>query len=189
MRRTVVAVLLLFAGTAHAMTIWCFGDSITANYCDNLAAWRPSDVVVNAGVGGERTLEGVARAADLLASMPVPDVVVLEEGTNDCFWWLDTHDDDTWGAEIAADRLTAIRQLFLDAGAQVITATTVGRLKGRSDASQWLRYYRARMRALVPRVEFALRSSLLYDGIHPNGTGQLLLTMRVEQAIRRLLRP
>ena len=61
----------------------CFGDSITAGkYPDHLAELRPDLEIVNAGVGGNITAQGLARMeADVLSRKP--DVVLIMFGTND----------------------------------------------------------------------------------------------------------
>jgi len=74
-----------------------FGDSITQGYGDDdsrvqkgypprlqalLAQRGQSAVVINAGLGGETTAEGVSRLGSVLAQNPA-DVLLLMEGTND----------------------------------------------------------------------------------------------------------
>ena len=61
----------------------CFGDSITAGkYPDHLAELRPDLEIVNAGVGGNTTGQGLARIeADVLSRKP--NVVLIMFGTND----------------------------------------------------------------------------------------------------------
>lgn len=88
----------LAPGRAAAQTTYiAFGDSITAGYHDDPARARPgypprleallqqrgkSAVVVNAGLNGETTAEGVTRLSSVLASQP-GNTLLLMEGTND----------------------------------------------------------------------------------------------------------
>jgi lysophospholipase L1-like esterase len=106
MRRSLpwLAAALMLASSAGAQTApktyVAFGDSITKGIGDDPA--RPSQgypfrlqtllqtvgqsvTVVNAGVGGERTPEGLSRIDAVLAGVPVKpgDGLILMEGTND----------------------------------------------------------------------------------------------------------
>lgn len=70
-------------------TILAFGDSLTAGYGVNEAQSYPTVLaelsdrtVINAGISGETTSEGLARLPGVLAETN-PDLVILLEGGND----------------------------------------------------------------------------------------------------------
>ena len=87
--------LILLAGalSAGAQTIVCFGDSLTAGrgaepgnaYPDflrkDLAATGYHVTIVNQGVSGDTTKDGLARLGDVLRAHP--SIVILELGAND----------------------------------------------------------------------------------------------------------
>ncbi|MCI5148713.1 MAG: hypothetical protein D3916_04870 [Candidatus Electrothrix sp. MAN1_4] len=86
-----IAAVLLIISLSHADTVVCFGDSITEGrgetpYPTNLQNMYDSSSagtqVINAGVGGEITYEGVNRLGGVLAAYP-PDYVLIMEGAND----------------------------------------------------------------------------------------------------------
>ncbi len=95
MIRTAAALLLLSLASlvAHAQTIVCFGDSLTAgqgaapgnSYPDflrkDLAAAGFHGTVVNQGVSGDTTKDGLSRMAQVLRAHP--SIVILELGAND----------------------------------------------------------------------------------------------------------
>jgi len=70
-------------------TILAFGDSLTAGYGVNEAQSYPTVLaelsdrtVINAGISGETTAEGLARLPEVL-SQTNPDLLILLEGGND----------------------------------------------------------------------------------------------------------
>ncbi len=85
--------LLLPCFTLHAQTIVCFGDSLTAGYGAPAGASYPDDlrktlaqagspaVVLNQGISGNTTKDGLARIDAVLRLHPA--IVVLEFGAND----------------------------------------------------------------------------------------------------------
>lgn len=96
MRTRLLSVLLLIAGCAPDVpnldspgrTIVCLGDSITSgvgtgpgeSYCDLLAG-KLGVEVINAGVPGDTTEDGLARVEEVLAQDPW--MVIVELGGND----------------------------------------------------------------------------------------------------------
>jgi len=96
-----VAALLLAAPAAAEVRILAFGDSITLGYGDSasgggypqrLQSWLRGDgfpvTVLNRGIGGETTAQGLARIGSVLDEGG--DLLLLMEGTNDVFRNLST---------------------------------------------------------------------------------------------------
>lgn len=81
MRFLVVFLLALSASRVEAETILVAGDSIAYGLAPYLAAVRPNDVIVNAGMAGDVS-RNVERFVARFDAQPV-DTVVLEYGTND----------------------------------------------------------------------------------------------------------
>ncbi len=95
MLRSVLFLFFLasFASGAHAQTVVCFGDSLTAGYGaapghaypdylrKDLAAAGYQVTIVNQGVSGDTTKDALARFPAVLQAHP--EIVVLELGAND----------------------------------------------------------------------------------------------------------
>ena len=93
MLRRIFALLCLLAGSlaAHAQTVVCFGDSLTAGYGAPAGASYPDDLrkllagshatILNQGISGNTTKDGLLRVNAVLALHPA--IVVLELGAND----------------------------------------------------------------------------------------------------------
>jgi len=91
--RLAVLPLLLLPLAAHAQTVVCFGDSLTAGYGAPAGASYPDDlrntlaqagspaVILNQGISGNTTKDGLARVSQILRLHPA--IVVLELGAND----------------------------------------------------------------------------------------------------------
>jgi lysophospholipase L1-like esterase len=129
-----VCVLVLSAGAASAQTRYvAFGDSITEGVGDDpereekgypprleellVQAGRDA-VVVNRGVGAERTPEGLSRIDDVLAEGG--DVLLLMEGTNDITRFI-SHETTSFNLRAMADRAEA-------RGFEVVHATLIPRI-------------------------------------------------------------
>lgn len=69
--------------TVPRPVVWLFGDSITGLYCQPVQAAHPEWELRCAGVGAERTADGLPRLRDLLSTATSPAVVLIEEGVND----------------------------------------------------------------------------------------------------------
>ena len=91
--RLAALLLLLPSLAATAQTVVCFGDSLTAGYGAPAGASYPDDLrktlaqsgsratVVNQGISGNTTKDGLARVDAILKLHP--DIVILELGAND----------------------------------------------------------------------------------------------------------
>lgn len=82
-----------YAAPLHQQVVVCFGDSLTAGYGSQPGATYPDFLradlardgypvtVINRGVSGETTKDGLARVDSVLSTHP--DIVILELGAND----------------------------------------------------------------------------------------------------------
>ncbi|MCI5224576.1 MAG: hypothetical protein D3924_18400 [Candidatus Electrothrix sp. AR4] len=87
-----IAAMLLTASACCADVVVCFGDSITAGHDvttpyptylqDLLDANSPGTEVINAGKGGESTINGISRIGGVLEQF-APQYVIIMEGAND----------------------------------------------------------------------------------------------------------
>lgn len=137
MRRVLFLLILLLAGRAQAQTGYIgFGDSITAGVGDDdlrtekgytprlealLQGAGINAVVENHGVGGEDTVEGLARLPRVLNESALSgDVLILMEGTNDI----------NRGIPVETTRfnLNQMAERAENRGMTVIHATTIPRL-------------------------------------------------------------
>lgn len=129
-----VCVLVLSAGAAPAQTRYvAFGDSITEGVGDDPTRVEPGypprleellvqagrdAVVVNRGVGAERTPEGLSRIDDVLDEGG--DVLLLMEGTNDITRFI-SHETTIFNLRTMAERAEA-------RGFDVVHATLIPRI-------------------------------------------------------------
>jgi acyl-CoA thioesterase-1 len=165
--------------------IVCFGDSITAGYGVAPGQAFPDDLqtdldrrgyhykVVNAGVSGNTTKDGVDRLKDVLRLHPA--IVIVEFGGN----------DGLRGIPIADTRrnLSTIVSTLLQAGSKVILAgITLPPNYGADYIEQFDETYRlvaARFRVpLLPELYahvYAVPGAIQDDGIHPTAKGAQLV--------------
>ena len=204
MRALALAALCIVATGAAAssppLRVWCLGDSITVRYARALAARRPDWIVVDLGLGGERSDEGRARLDRLLASDEArPAVAIVIYGANDIVAGRLDHRPGQGPAQ-AAENLHAIAARLRDAGIVPIIALPVGApppsTEDAPDAHERLlalrRGFAELRRALhreQPRVDFRLTEKALFvDAVHPTPAGGAVLAARAEAAIKRALR-
>jgi acyl-CoA thioesterase-1 len=165
--------------------IVCFGDSITAGYGVAPGQAFPDDLqadldrrgyhykIVNAGVSGNTTKDGVDRLRDVLRLHPA--IVIVEFGGN----------DGLRGIPIADTRrnLSTIVSTLLQAGSKVILAgITLPPNYGADYIEQFDETYRlvaARFRVpLLPELYahvYAVPGAIQDDGIHPTAKGAQLV--------------
>ncbi len=91
--RVLLLLLLAVPVAAHAQTVVCFGDSLTAGRGAPPGASYPDDLrrdlqhsgahatIINQGISGDTTKDGLARIGAVLRAHPA--IVVLELGAND----------------------------------------------------------------------------------------------------------
>ena len=131
--------------------------------------------VVNAGRGGERATEGLARLPRLLAHEH-PDVLLLMEGTNDLV-------DYQKGVSASVDAVTKMVALAEASHIPALVATLPPQRPGarRAWAGQMVPVFNARLRRVaiderwrLVNVDFAfdnLNTLLGPDGLHPTAEG------------------
>ena len=200
--RTALITLLLAAvpvarPAVAATRILAFGDSLTAGlglapdqaFPAQLAARLRADgydvVVVNGGVSGDTTSDGLARLDWSMADHP--DIVLLELGANDMLRGLDPRR--------AAANLDAIVAKLKAAKVKIL-------LLGMRASSNWGVDYQKSFDAIypalaknyqVPLVPFFLEGVALDpklnqpDMLHPNPAGVAVIVGRVAPAVERLL--
>lgn len=173
------------APTPHAPVIDCFGDSITAGYGVAPGLTYPDDLqrdldargyhyrVVNSGISGNTSKDGVDRLQDILALHP--SVVIVEFGGN----------DGLRGIPIADTRrnLDLIVSTLLHAGSRVLLAgITLPPNYGPDYIRQFDEIYRltaAKYRVpLLPMLYaniYTVPGAIQDDGIHPTAQGDQLL--------------
>jgi acyl-CoA thioesterase-1 len=189
-RLTLMAAFLLslstYAAPSHPVpVIVCFGDSITAGYGVVPGQAYPDDLqadldrrgyhykIVNAGVSGNTTKDGVDRLRDVLRLHPA--IVIVEFGGN----------DGLRGIPIADTRrnLSTIVSTLLQGGGKVILAgITLPPNYGADYIEQFDETYRlvaAKFRVpLLPELYahvYAVPGAIQDDGIHPTAKGAQLV--------------
>lgn len=178
-----VGAALAFASRAAAQTRYvAFGDSITAGVGDETGEGRgypvrlqqlltnasQSAVVVNRGLGGEKTPDGLTRLEDVLAEGG--NVLLLMEGTNDISVRV--------GIETTEDNL---RLMSLRAEARnfsVVQATVIPRsLRARVDINNYVNQdMNQRIRRLAGNRNRKLADNFEVFGAQPNGFAELYYT-------------
>jgi acyl-CoA thioesterase-1 len=178
--------------------IAAFGDSLTAGYGVEPGKSYPDDLqvlidaagyryhVVNLGVSGDTTTDGVQRLPDVLAAKPV--IVILEFGGN----------DGLRGLPVSATRANQIRMIetFRDAGIQVLLA---GMSLPRNYGPDYIRsfeqvYVDLAAQFRLARIPFLLEGVgghpdlLQADGIHPTAEGCQIVSRTVMMYLKSLLK-
>ncbi|OQX17714.1 MAG: hypothetical protein BWK76_09825 [Desulfobulbaceae bacterium A2] len=185
--------------TKPITTVMGFGDSITAGYpyipsiswegngcrcatnsscCGGyettlegfLQTTLPNAMVVNWGIPGETSSDGLSRLSSALRSS-LPSHVLLMEGTND-LWWVDS--------TTVAYNLLSMAQVVRSAGAVPVLATLTPDTRTGSNVkpiaqTNYLIHYLAHINDIVVsdqnQILSAYWSSLSNDGLHPNTSG------------------
>ena len=203
------------SGTAESMAAWndsnvtetpadtrpviaCFGDSLTAGYGVDEGSSYPADLqrdldaagysyrVVNLGISGETTKDGLARVERVLSLKPA--IVVVEFGGN----------DGLRGVPVASSRsnLDAILNRLTHSGTHVAMA---GITLPPQYSAPYIREFNATYTVLakkytVPLLPFMLQDvwgvpgSIQPDGVHPTAKGCKQVAKNVMGLIRPLLK-
>jgi len=217
--RRVIVIVLALSAAAPALAqqvptkILCFGDSITwgldpfANppptgssndgYLPHLsrfltANWGPV-TLINSGIQGEKTADGLARIdAELAAS--TPGVVLIMEGTNDVTRiWVDGTGNP--GIVATVGNLDSIGLAVQAAGAEPFLATVIPRWKATADpANQITKSLNKSIRQLAKNRGWTLvdeeanfsnhlGADLYSDELHPSQAGYQLMAEEWAAAI------
>jgi acyl-CoA thioesterase-1 len=178
--------------------IVCFGDSITAGYGLDYEETYPADLqadldrmgyhyrVVNAGISGDTTKDGLARVDRVIAMKPA--IVVVEFGGN----------DGLRGIPISQSRgnLDAILQKLRAGGTQIALAgITLPPQYGPDYIQQFNATYALLAKKYrVPMIPFVLQNAywtpgdIQRDGIHPTAAGAKVVAENVLKLVRPLLK-
>jgi acyl-CoA thioesterase-1 len=196
-----VAILLIAAGAAPAAPaarILAFGDSLTAGFGlspeqafparlqASLAGLGIAVQVLNGGISGDTTADGVARLDWALADHP--DIVLVELGANDALRGIDP--------KLSYANLDKILARLKASGARAM-------LLGMAAPANWGREYQQDFAAIYPALAakyqvplypffldgVALDASLNQpDGLHPNARGADIIAGKVAPYVARLLK-
>jgi acyl-CoA thioesterase-1 len=178
--------------------IVCFGDSLTAGYGVERGKSYPDVLqqeldhagyryhVVNLGVSGETTQDGLARLPYVAKQRP--QIVIVEFGANDQL--------RGQAADRSENNLTQMVQQLFDAGAHVVLASvTLPVISGSEYGRKFdAMYTRLAARYQLPLIPFLLDGVaanpqlMQEDGLHPNTEGTRLVAQTVMSKIEPLLR-
>lgn len=196
-RATAAASRALAAPSRTAPVIACFGDSITAGYGVAPGLTYPDDLqhdldargyryrVVNAGISGNTSKDGVDRLRDILALHPA--VVIVEFGGN----------DGLRGIPIADSRrnLSTIVSTLLRAGSKVVLAgITLPPNYGADYVKQFDETFTlvaAQQHVpLIPNIYlhvYTVPNAIQDDGVHPTAKGAQLVADELMPLLKPLL--
>jgi acyl-CoA thioesterase-1 len=176
----------------------CFGDSLTAGYGTDPGEAYPDTLqklldargysyrVVNAGVSGETTKDGLARVARIVARHP--QIVVLEFGGNDGLRGLPM--------EQTQENLATMIELLQKSGAEVVLA-------GISLPPEYGPEYIAKINAIYPALArryhlrllpmlltgvYGVPGDMQEDGHHATAQGNKQVALNVENLVLPLLK-
>ena len=186
------------SSTDSRPVIACFGDSLTAGYGLESASSYPAELqrrldaagyryrVVNEGVSGDTTKDGLARVNHVLARKP--QIVVLEFGGNDGLRGLPI--------SVTKQNLAAMIEQLQRSGTRVALA-------GISLPPQYGSDYIARFNAMYPTLAkqyhlpllpfllqnvYGVDGDIQADGVHPTAQGAKQVAANVEKLIQPILK-
>jgi lysophospholipase L1-like esterase len=178
---TLTSVFLLTTDSNSA-TIIAFGDSITAGHSSRSGGYPPKlnsllnennkpSIVINKGVSGEKTPEGVGRIGRVLAGTP-SNLILIMEGTNDIRGGL--------SVETTRHNLESMINQSKAAGVTPVLATLTPSDRNGS-ATVIPKYWNPMIKSLASGTSIPLADqyaailptwgSSNADGLHPNDTG------------------
>jgi len=179
---------LLDANCDGKVKIVCFGDSITFGVADNLALgypgrlllnYAPNTEIVNLGIPGENTDQGILRAPLQFASHTDADFVVTLEGVND--YWLANRDSAR-----TRSNLLSIKS----SGAALGTFSLLSTLTPirRDFQRPWVDLVNSRIRSSseIRFDAFLTEASISFDLLHPDGNGYESMAVVVKAVLEQL---
>ncbi len=164
-----------------------FGDSLVAGYGASDGQDFVSDLsktlgvpIINLGVSGNTTAQGLARVGDL--DKYKPKVILLLLGGNDYIQRVPI--------EKTFDNLSNILEDFQKRGAVVLLVGIRGGVLSDPFASQFEKLAAKYHTAYVPDALQGLFGDrkLMYDSVHPNDKGYALLAARIAPVLKPLLK-
>jgi lysophospholipase L1-like esterase len=167
-------------------TIVAFGDSLTEGVGTTegsdyvaLLSERIGETIVDLGVSGDTTTDGVARLDELLEADP--RIVILLLGGNDALRRLPV--------ETTVANLATIMETVQDTGAAVLLVGVTGGLYGSRYPDEFERLAKEYGVAYVPNILSGLigQPDYMADAIHPNNKGHVLMADRIEPPLRELM--
>jgi acyl-CoA thioesterase I len=178
--------------------IICFGDSLTAGYGLDPGQSYPDLLqreldrrgyhyrVINRGVSGDTTQDGLARLGAVIADHP--QIVILEFGANDGLRGLPV--------SLAEMHLSRLVEELRKAGAQVVLAgITLPPNYGPDYVTRFdTMYTNLAKRYQLPLIPFLLEGVatkpdlMQQDGLHPNRAGTRIVVQNVLKTLEPLLR-
>ena len=167
--------------------IICFGDSLTYGTGASDGMSYPSQLsrligrdVVNAGVPGDTTGDGLNRLEDYVLSQS-PRLVLITLGGNDL--------KNGISKETAFANLKQIVERIQDAGAVVIIGGIHIPLYGRGYGEAYKALAKETGAVLIHNIydDIMGNRALMSDPIHPNDAGYAIMAERFQKAIRPLL--
>ena len=173
---------------SHGSTIVCFGDSLTAGLGAEEGKDYPSVLrtmvalpVINAGVSGETTADGLRRLEDDVFTQD-PKIVIITLGAND-FLRQVSMAETMKNAETIVDRIQ-------ERGAMVVWAEVKTGLLGDAYLDDFKKLARQKHFVLIPNILSGILFDprYKYDQIHPNSTGYRLMAERIYKRIKPLLK-
>ncbi|WP_022666688.1 arylesterase [Desulfospira joergensenii] len=163
--------------------IVCFGDSLTRGYGAGKGKDYPSRLaemtgieVINSGMSGNTTADGLARLEDDVLSYE-PDVVLITLGGNDM--------KNRVNVDTARANLVSIIQRIQDARAMVVLGGIDIPLYGKGYAQMYESLARQTGSVLIPNILEDLfgHPDLMSDSIHPNDKGYEIMAGYFYKAI------
>jgi acyl-CoA thioesterase-1 len=203
MLRVLASLLLLCSGiagarSAAAQTVVCFGDSLTAGYGAQPGSAYPDFLqkdlatagyhvhLVNLGIAGDTTKDGLDRVSSVLAAHPA--IVILELGANDGL-----------RGQPAAGTLSNLASMIRSFQKAHIRVLLLGMKVPPNLGPDYVRQFDSVFPALaaqyhLPLVPFLLQgvygndSLMSEDSIHPNGAGYRIVAQTVLPYLETMLR-
>lgn len=165
--------------------IVCFGDSLTYGYGASQGMDYPTRLeemtgieIINAGVSGNTTADGLARLEDDVLDYE-PDVVLITLGGNDL--------KNRVSVDTARANLLSIIQRIQAAGAMVVLGGVDIPLYGKGYAQMYESLARQTGSVLVPNIleDIFGNPELMSDSIHPNDKGYEIMAGYFYKALER----
>lgn len=184
-------------------TILCFGNSLTAGFGLEKQDAYPSQLqqklksvfkkdftVINEGVSGELTSEGLTRLPEILVQLPLVDYFILELGVNDAFQKKDVNDIKNNLLKI----ISLVKTRYPHCKIILAEVKLTGMLEADYAAAFEAMYAEVANTAKVVHLKSMLdnipadSTHNLDDGIHPNEKGTLLMMENVFKVIEPIIK-